>query len=75
MRLILEAAKENEINEIMERRIRCSVCMDHEKNTVFVCGHGYCKGCASEWGKCTVCVTEKGNRPITFNHPLFLSCN
>ncbi|KAH7680375.1 E3 ubiquitin-protein ligase MIB2-like protein, partial [Aphelenchoides avenae] len=66
------AGKESQIDEIMEKRIRCTVCMDRDKDTVFVCGHAYCNGCASEWRKCTVCVTEKGNRPITFKHPLFL---
>lgn len=28
---VLEAAKENEIEELIEKRIRCSVCMDREK--------------------------------------------
>ena len=42
-----------------ETSCECAVCLDHEKNTVFIpCGHFYtCSGCAKALQACPICRT------------------
>ncbi|CAF1155162.1 unnamed protein product [Didymodactylos carnosus] len=53
---------ENKI-QILEERIQCQICMDREKNIVFVsCGHSCCVECAQLLHICHTCrkpITEK----------------
>ncbi|KAH7704675.1 E3 ubiquitin-protein ligase MIB2-like protein [Aphelenchoides avenae] len=67
----LKAALEkgNELDE----KLRCSICMDRQKNVAFACGHAYCKQCASEWNTCSFsCKRPNSDKPVKFRYPLFL---
>lgn len=58
----------------LEEKLRCSICMDRPKDTVFACGHTCCKECAAEWNKCYYnCKSERRQKPVRHAFPLYLS--
>ncbi|KAH7708663.1 hypothetical protein AAVH_24087 [Aphelenchoides avenae] len=59
--------------EELEEKLRCSICMDQPKNTVFACGHTCCGQCASEWKKCYYnCASERRQKPVKYSFPIYL---
>ncbi|XP_039593496.1 uncharacterized protein LOC120516100 [Polypterus senegalus] len=41
--------------EDMKEKALCPVCLDHVKNTVFMCGHSTCQPCGDRLSDCPIC--------------------
>ncbi|KAH7717325.1 E3 ubiquitin-protein ligase MIB2-like protein [Aphelenchoides avenae] len=66
------AQLESEVDELQEK-LRCSICMDRPKDTVFACGHTCCGECASEWKKCYYnCKSERRQKPVKYSFGIYL---
>ncbi|CAF1011737.1 unnamed protein product, partial [Brachionus calyciflorus] len=45
---------QQELENIKEQTI-CQICMDKQKNMVFLCGHGTCQMCGDQMNECPIC--------------------
>lgn len=47
---------------VMEEDKQCQICMERDKNMVFLCGHGACKECSERLRSCHVCRESIQNK-------------
>ena len=52
-----------------EDAIACAICMENEKNVVFLCGHMACSICSDRLQVCHICRVEIQNRVQVFRWP------
>ena len=52
--------------EARENVIQCQICMERDRNMVFLCGHGACKECSERLQICHVCRQTIQNRIPTY---------
>ena len=52
---------ENELRAMQDDR-QCQICMERNKNMVFLCGHGACKECSERLTVCHICRFSIQNR-------------
>ena len=45
-----------------EDAIQCAICMERDKNMIFLCGHGACRECSERLETCHICRREIQNR-------------
>lgn len=50
-----------------EDAIQCPICMERDKNMLFLCGHGACKECSERLQTCHICREEIRNKIPMFN--------
>ena len=51
----------------LENHLECQICMERDKNMVFLCGHGACRECSERLQTCHVCRKPIQNRIQTYN--------
>lgn len=65
--------QEREMKELKKQveegdiKTKCQICMEHDKNVVFDCGHASCENCSNDQDVCYIC-----KRQITQKNSLFL---
>lgn len=70
---LVSGASNARTRQELDDRLRCSICEDREKNTVFACGHSYCDECATQWKQCPLrCTSHHGQKPVKHRFPLYL---
>lgn len=47
---------------VMQEDRQCQICMERDKNMVYLCGHGACKECSERLEICHVCRTPIQNK-------------
>lgn len=52
---------ENQVRVLQDDR-QCQICMERDKNMVFLCGHGACKECSERLKDCHICRLTIQNR-------------
>ena len=50
-----------------ENATQCQICMERDKDVVFMCGHGACARCSNKLRDCHVCRKTIQNRIRLFN--------
>lgn len=53
-----------------EDAIQCQICMERDKNMLFLCGHGACKECSERIEVCHICRTVIQNRIPIYQWPI-----
>lgn len=57
---------ENQVRAMQDDK-QCQICMERDKNMVFLCGHGTCRECSERLQTCHVCREPIQNRIQTYN--------
>ena len=66
---LMDATEYNQRVRTLEERLRvmeddrqCQICMERDKNMVFLCGHAACRECSERLQVCHVCRQTIQNR-------------
>ncbi|KAI0220924.1 E3 ubiquitin-protein ligase MIB2 [Lamellibrachia satsuma] len=57
---------ERKVQELEESQI-CSICLEHQRSIIFLCGHGACAKCAKSLKICHMCRMPISNKINVFN--------
>ncbi|EPY72361.1 hypothetical protein CB1_069294001 [Camelus ferus] len=56
---------QQQLQDIKEQTM-CSVCLDHLKNMIFLCGHGTCQLCGDQMSECPICQMAVERRILLY---------